>query len=90
LLFLLFYIVTAVAVAVIPTYWSNLKKRKESTFFLPSNPQTRKSPNSQNLLFLFFFCTDSTSSFIDSTQLLTLPPFIQFFGWFWLQYDREL
>jgi hypothetical protein len=66
-----FYIVTAVAVAVIPTYWSNLKKKRKY-FFLPSNPHTRESPNAQNILFLFLFCTDSTSSFIDSTPLLAL------------------
>ena len=71
-LFLLFYIVTAVAV--IPTDWTNLKKvnskEKKVPFFLPRNP---KPVNLQTLHSLY-----RLNIIIDSTSLV--PSFIRFLG----------
>jgi len=71
LLFLLFYIVTAVAVAVIPTYWSNLKKEKKVHFFCqatpkPANLQTHKT-------FFFYFSSVPIQHHHLLTQLNSSP-----------------
>jgi hypothetical protein len=75
-LFLLFYIVSAIAVT--PKCWTNLKKRqfqrKESIFFArqPPNPRISKSHS-------FYLSSVYRLNIIISTQLLLSPSFIQLF-----------
>ncbi|KAN0116403.1 hypothetical protein V8E52_006022 [Russula decolorans] len=54
-------------------------QRKEILFFCQATPNLRISKFTKHSFFIFF-CTGSTSSL--STQLLSLPSFIQFFGGF--------
>jgi hypothetical protein len=77
-LFLLFYIVSAVAV--IPKCWTNLKKKtipkKRKYFFLPGNqpPNPRISKSHS-----FYLSSVYRLNIIISTQLLLSPSFIQLF-----------